>query len=79
MSPPDDPIMPFEPATLTLDEAKAAIARHRAAGSPPPPPEEIERRRAAIQAIIERARALPVLSDASEDEVLGYDENGIPT
>jgi antitoxin VapB len=25
------------------------------------------------------AAALPVISDASEDEILGYDENGIPT
>jgi antitoxin VapB len=28
--------------------------------------------------IFERLDALPVLSDASEDEILGYDENGIP-
>ncbi len=32
-----------------------------------------------IQAIIERGRRRPVLNDLSEDEILGYDENGIPS
>ncbi|MCM0022259.1 MAG: type II toxin-antitoxin system VapB family antitoxin [Tagaea sp.] len=79
MTPPDDPVLPPEPTVWTLDEARAAIARHRAAGSPPVPPDEVERRLAAMQSIVARARALPRLSDASEDEILGYDENGIPT
>lgn len=78
MTPPDDPVMPPEPTVWTLDEARAAVARHRAAGSPALPPEEVERRCSAIQAIIERGRARPNLSDASEDEILGYDGNGIP-
>jgi antitoxin VapB len=29
--------------------------------------------------IIERARSRPLLDDRSEDEILGYDENGLPT
>jgi antitoxin VapB len=28
--------------------------------------------------ILQRVDALPVISTASEDEILGYDENGIP-
>lgn len=32
-----------------------------------------------IQEIIDRGRARPVLNDLSEDEILGYDENGIPS
>jgi antitoxin VapB len=40
---------------------------------------EIERRRRAIDAIVERFSRLPVLDDRSEDEILGYDEHGLPT
>lgn len=40
---------------------------------------EIDRRRKAIDAIIERFSRLPVLDDRSEDEILGYDEHGLPT
>lgn len=32
---------------------------------------------AAIQAIVDRCAALPVLDSRSDDEILGYDENGI--
>ena len=42
-------------------------------------PAEIERRRRAIDAIVERFSRLPVLDDRSEDEILGYDERGLPT
>jgi hypothetical protein len=34
---------------------------------------------AAIDAIIERCKALPILDDRSDDEILGYDENGLPS
>ena len=40
---------------------------------------EIERRRAAIDAIVGRAAALPVLDNRSEDEILGYDADGVPS
>jgi len=36
-------------------------------------------RAARIQEIIDRGRARPVLNDLSEDEILGYDEFGIPS
>lgn len=35
--------------------------------------------RVQLNDIIERARALPVVDDRSADEILGYDENGLPT
>ena len=34
---------------------------------------------AAIDAIIERAATLPLLDNRTEEEMLGYDENGLPT
>ncbi|MDB5440086.1 MAG: operon transcription factor [Caulobacteraceae bacterium] len=34
---------------------------------------------AAIDAILARFKALPVLDDRSDDEILGYDENGLPS
>ncbi len=33
----------------------------------------------AIDAIIERCKALPILDDRSDDDILGYDENGLPS
>ena len=34
---------------------------------------------AAIDAIIERFNALPVLNNRTDDEILGCDENGLPS
>ena len=56
---------------VSLKERLARERRRREA--------EIERRRAAINAIVERFAKLPVLDDRSEDEILGYDEHGLPT
>lgn len=39
-------------------------------------PEQIVRD---IDEIVERVRKLPVLDDRSPDEILGYDEHGLPT
>jgi len=33
----------------------------------------------ALMEIATRCAALPVLDDRSDDEILGYDENGLPT
>lgn len=33
----------------------------------------------AIDAIIARFKALPVLDDRTDDEILGYSENGLPS
>ena len=34
---------------------------------------------AAIDAILDQYEALPILDDRTADEILGYDENGLPT
>ena len=34
---------------------------------------------ARISALIERYNALPVFDDRTDDEILGYDENGLPS
>jgi hypothetical protein len=39
----------------------------------------LEQRRAAIEEISRRCAALPVLDSRSPDEMLGYDQNGLPT
>jgi antitoxin VapB len=36
-------------------------------------------RAARIQAIIDRGRARPLLNNLTEDEILGYDEHGLPS
>lgn len=54
-----------------LEERLAREKRRREA--------EIERRRTTINAIVERFAKLPVLDDRSPEEILGYDENGLPT
>ena len=41
--------------------------------------EEITRVRARIKEIQRRVAALPVLDPRSPDEIIGYDENGLPT
>ena len=35
--------------------------------------------RAAIEAALARIDSLPVLDDRNADEIIGYDENGLPT
>jgi antitoxin VapB len=35
--------------------------------------------RAQLRCIQERVAALPVLDDRTPDEIIGYDENGLPT
>ena len=40
---------------------------------------EIDRKIRAIEEIQRRVAALPVLDDRSPEEILGYDEHGLPT
>lgn len=54
-----------------LEERLARLDRAREAA--------IERRRRAIDAIVARAHELPVLDGRTPDEIIGYDENGLPT
>lgn len=70
---------------VSLDEAvRQAVEREVATVVPPAPPRERSPEEAAelyekLMAIARRAHARPVLNDLSEDEILGYDEDGIPT
>ena len=61
----------LEERLARLEERLAREKRRRDA--------DIERRRKAINAIVERFAKLPVLDDRSPEEILGYDENGLPT
>lgn len=54
---------------LIEEEARAAAARAA----------EIEATLAAIHRIQQRFAAMPDVSEMTDDEILGYDENGIPT
>lgn len=44
-----------------------------------PPKKDIAKVRAAIAEIQAHFAGLPVLDDRSPDEIIGYDENGLPT
>lgn len=64
--------------TSITDALKTAI-QHELASARKRDDKDLAAKRAKIQAIIDRARLLPVLDDRSADEILGYDENGLPT
>jgi antitoxin VapB len=53
-----------------LAEEEARIAAARVA--------EIEAKRAAVMEIVKRSASRPRLNDLSDDEIIGYDENGLP-
>lgn len=67
-------------STIT-DAIKTAVAHELAKTRPDFTAEEIEKRRKGLQEIIERARARAHEIDysLSEDEILGYDEHGVPS
>ena len=54
---------------LAEEEARAAEAQAA----------EIETKVAAIRRIQQEIAAMPTISDMTDDEILGYDENGIPS
>lgn len=68
-----------KPVKVVLREALYSHAWSTGVVPPPPrerkTPEEI---RAAIDAIVTEVRALPILDARPDDEILGYDENGLP-
>lgn len=59
----------------SLTEAVATAVQEKLSRTPVSK-EEQERRMQVLKEIQDRVAALPVLSDASEDEILGYDELG---
>lgn len=70
----------------SVEAVVRAALKDRADATPAPsaaqaeaPPEVQSRRRAALLAFREEIAKLPVLDPRSPDEILGYDENGLPT
>lgn len=67
-------------ATLTGESITVAVnkaLRERIEGIQGAP--TYEERRAAVRRIQEHIATLPVLDDRTADEIIGYDENGLPT
>lgn len=74
---------------VSLDEAvrqavEREVAKEAPQARPQAPlhersPEEAAELYEKLMAIARRAHARPVLNDLSEDDILGYDETGIPT
>ena len=69
-------------AGRTPDEviSQALEERARAAGIPVPSarPKTPEEKIAAMKATSDRCAALPVLDDRTPDDIIGYDECGVP-
>lgn len=63
----------------TITHALRTALRHELEAARRRSPGEVEQRRRAMQAIVERARELPVLDDRPVDELLDYDESGLPS
>jgi antitoxin VapB len=68
-------------AVKTALRERLERVRPAPATEPPSPPDEAEIRvrRERILESARRFRALPILDTRSEDEILGYDENGLPS
>lgn len=66
----------------SLTEAVTKALRQRLERPEPTPdrtPEEIEQRFQTLMRIAESFDSLPVYDDRSADEIIGYDENGLPS
>ena len=61
------------------DAVRHALEREIARNPPPRKRINREARKAAILEIVKRFNSLPVLDVRSPDEILGYDENGLPS
>lgn len=61
----------------TIKDAVKIAARERLARLPQKKGGSIDRQR--LEAILAKIRSYPVTDDRSADEILGYDENGLPT
>ena len=57
--------------TITRTRQRARLGVH--------PTQKVRFSRAKIEAILARVDALPVLDDRSPEEIIGYDEFGLPT
>ncbi len=64
---------------LTLTQAVAYAMRQVLPEQTAVSPAVIERRRKALERFLKRIEGLPVLDDRTADDIIGYDENGLPT
>ena len=63
----------------TLTEAVTRAIEERLGRFRRRPEAEIEARRRAMIEVIEEIKKLPVLDPRSPDEIIGYDEHGLPS
>lgn len=61
-----------------VGEAVKASLRQSLLHTPEPPDDEDPALESDLERLIERAARLPVLDTRSADEILGYDDNGLP-
>lgn len=61
----------------TITQAVKIAAQERLARIPSPPKGQIDRED--LERTLARIRSYPVTDNRSADELLGYDENGLPT
>ena len=61
----------------TITEAITRALEERLAKAQIPRSGDVERRRAKLYALMEESRKIPKDYSQSEDEILGYDENGL--
>jgi antitoxin VapB len=67
-------------ASLTGEDVATAVERAvEERLSRVKPPVSAEERRAALQEFFDRVSALPDLDPRPHEEIIGYDENGLPT
>jgi antitoxin VapB len=59
-------------AIRTALEERLARQRHQRE-------QDVEKRREAIMEVLERVWAMPVLDERCPDEIIGYDEHGLPS
>jgi antitoxin VapB len=61
----------------TITEAITRALEERLAKTQTPRPADVERRRAKLYALMEESQKIPKDYSLTEDEILGYDENGL--
>jgi antitoxin VapB len=68
---------------VTPEQAIRVAVEREAERDPPAPrqrtPDEEQVRVERLTSIARAAQALPIISDMTDDEILGYDEHGIPS
>lgn len=61
----------------TIKDAVKTATKERLAQLPPRPAGKIDEKR--LEAVLARLRSYPITDDRTAEDILGYDENGLPT